>query len=383
MTSGSYGIPKRSVNIPTPGPYNAVYICTRFRVRSRQLIQHADYMRMLNMSVPQIARFIGEHGYAKEIHIVSSSLSDFDRIETAVIENLATSFRSVRTLVAGPIRTLTEWYLLRWDIINVMAILRGKKRGLLASNIRNVLIPAGDLDENALAFLLEAETFEDVIDRLENWVLFPVLTKECGREPGSCLFSRLETRLYQQYYTDLIRNCRSSVPGADLFLTFLMLEIDLNNFRNLLRLRAGNEKFEIQDHLIAGGSVPVSSLLNLYQIQDRETFLEAFSKTRLHPILIDAYRELSTDKGDCTAKADSYICDRWIGRKRPIHEIEMAVTRIRLAHVERVSKHHPFSVLPVLMYLERKKYEVANIRAITRGIEDKIPPDQIQRYIVT
>jgi V/A-type H+-transporting ATPase subunit C len=69
-------------------------------------------------------------------------------------------------------------------------------------------------------------------------------------------------------------------------------------------------------------------------------------------------------------------------KKRPLHEMEMTVTRIRLAHMERVTKHHPFSVLPVLMYLERKKYEVANIRAIARGIEDNIPSDQIRQYLV-
>ena len=63
--------------------------------------------------------------------------------------------------------------------------------------------------------------------------------------------------------------------------------------------------------------------------------------------------------------------------------MEMAVTRLRLSRMEQLSKRHPFSVLPVLVYLERKKYEVFNIRAIVRGIEDGIPPEQIQRYIVT
>ncbi len=335
------------------------------------------------MSVPQIGRFVGEHGYAKEIHVLSGSASDFDRIETAVIENLATSCRSVRALVAGPIRTLTEWYLLRWDITNVMAILRGKKRGLPSGSIRNVLIPAGDLDDSSLAFLLKADSFENVIDRLEDWALHPVLNRECERKAKSCLFSRLETRLYQEYYADVTRNCRSGIPGSDLFLAYLTLEIDLNNFRNLLRLRAGHETTDIQDHLIEGGYVPVRSLLDLHRLQDRDAFLEAFSKTRLHPVLIEAYREFSNNEGDCTAKADSYICDRWTGGKRPIHEIEMAVTRIRLAHLDTVTKHHPFSVLPVIMYLERKKYEIANIRAIARGIEDKIPREQILRYLVT
>ena len=380
-TPGAGIIPGRKLNLKAPGPYNTVYICTRLRVRSRQLLTRDDYLRMLNMSIPQIARFIGEHGYAKEVHIVSGSPMDFDRIETAVIKNLATSFRDVRTLVAGPIQTLTGWFLLRWDITNVMTILRAKKRGLAARSVEDILIPAGDLDMPALNWLSEAGSFEEVIDRLENWTLYPVLTRECTRVPDGCLFSRLETRLYQQYYTDLIRNCKSTIPGAGLFLDYLMLEIDLSNFRNLLRLRAGKGSYDVRDHLIAGGNVPISELVSLSRIEGREAFLEAFARTRLHPLLVEAYEALSSPE-DCVKDADTYVCDRWMERKRPLHEMEMAVTRIRLAHMEKVAKHHPFSVLPVLVYLERKKYEVANIRAIARGIEDKIPPEQIRQYLV-
>lgn len=380
--SEEVGIPKRSRNTKTIGPSNAVYICTRLRIRSRQLIRREDYLRMLNMSVPQIGRFIGEHGYADEMHLLPASSSDFDRIETAVIGNQARSYRRVRALVEGPIGTLTEWFLLRFDILNVMAILRGKRRGLPSESIRKVLIPAGDLSDGALSFLLDAKSFEDVIERLENWALHSVLIRECEQKSPSCLFSRLETRLYQEYYTELIRNCRTGLPGADLFLNYLLLEIDLNNFRNFLRLRAGNESNNIRDHLIKGGSVPVKSLLDIYRIQDREAFLGAFTRTHLHALLIEAYREFS-DEEDCAAKAETFICDQWIGRRRPVHEIEMAVTRIRLEHLEAVTKRHPFSVLPVILYLERKKTEVGNIRTIARGIEDKIPREEIRRYLVT
>ena len=68
--------------------------------------------------------------------------------------------------------------------------------------------------------------------------------------------------------------------------------------------------------------------------------------------------------------------------KGSLREMEMAITGIRLTRIEQLSKRNPFSILPVIMYLERKKYEVFNIRAIVRGIEDGVPAGQIQRYLV-
>jgi V/A-type H+-transporting ATPase subunit C len=50
--------------------------------------------------------------------------------------------------------------------------------------------------------------------------------------------------------------------------------------------------------------------------------------------------------------------------------------------MERMSKRHPFSIHPILVYLEKKKYEVFNLRAIARGKESKLPADKIMKYLV-
>ena len=45
-------------------------------------------------------------------------------------------------------------------------------------------------------------------------------------------------------------------------------------------------------------------------------------------------------------------------------------------------KRYPFSVLPVIVYLEEKKYEVANLRALARGKEAGIPGERLKGYLV-
>ena len=44
-------------------PY--IYVCTRMRVRKAKLLPREEYMRMLNMSLPEITRIIGETEYGR------------------------------------------------------------------------------------------------------------------------------------------------------------------------------------------------------------------------------------------------------------------------------------------------------------------------------
>jgi V/A-type H+-transporting ATPase subunit C len=50
--------------------------------------------------------------------------------------------------------------------------------------------------------------------------------------------------------------------------------------------------------------------------------------------------------------------------------------------MDRMSRRYPFSISPVLVYLERKRYEVYNLRAIARGKAANLAPERIQEYLV-
>ena len=52
---------------------------------------------------------------------------------------------------------------------------------------------------------------------------------------------------------------------------------------------------------------------------------------------------------------------------KPIREIEIELIKVQLEQMEKMAKLNPFSIHPILVYLEKKKYEVFNLRAIARG----------------
>ncbi len=64
--------------------------------------------------------------------------------------------------------------------------------------------------------------------------------------------------------------------------------------------------------------------------------------------------------------------------EKTMRDVEIRLTRVQLDQMERMSKRHPISIHPILVYLEKKKYEVFNLRALARGKESKLPRKKLQ-----
>jgi V/A-type H+-transporting ATPase subunit C len=77
------------------GRASYIYLCTRMRVRKSKLIQRDEYLRMANMSLPEIIRVIEETQYKQEIDELGTSFKGIDLIEVALSWNLAKDRKSV------------------------------------------------------------------------------------------------------------------------------------------------------------------------------------------------------------------------------------------------------------------------------------------------
>ncbi len=363
-------------------PSSYIYVCTRLRTRKAALLARDTYLRMLKMSIPGITRFLGEHGYGAEIHAYARRYHGIDLIEVSLSQNLATTYQGVRAITPGRLLTLTTWYLHRWDIVNVMNILRGLHKNLPRSWIESIAVPAAELSREDLQRTIAAKTIPDAIDSLSGWRLHGTLAREYAGEPEKGRFARVENALYRQYYADLLFDCQTGLRGGRALEEFIRLEIDIVNFKNLLRLRNATVPVGGTAGLIPGGYIPVVDFEKIAGTEDRDTFLRWFENTRIFPLLSGALDSLREPPGPGETEARDFIWERWSQRRRPAHEVEMAVTHARLDRLESKSKMDPFSVLPILVYLERKKYEISNIRAIARGLSFGIPEDEIQKYLV-
>ncbi len=365
----------------TPGSYQ--YVCTRLQVRKTRLYPPEYYARLLQMSLPQMVRAIGEdERYRREVYDRYPTSTDLDQFERALTANLAREYRQVLRMTPGTLHDLTAAYLHRWDIVNVMAILRGKKHGLPRTQIAEGLVPAGDLDRDRLEALIDAPDLDSVVEGLKDWPLYPE-ARTCACQvlpPGE--FARVEDRLYREYYTDLLAAARHGVKGGEAFARYLRFEIDILNMRNLFRLRAGSRIADIEGSMVPGGNIPLEEFARIAGLESREAFVDEFEKTNIIPVATRAMQALRNDPSIGPEQVADLLWSRWEGRRTTVHVVEVAVTRVRLEEMDRLATRHPFTVLPIVSYLEHKRIEVGNLRAVVRGRQFGIPNERIRRYLV-
>ncbi|MEN6341600.1 MAG: V-type ATP synthase subunit C [Methanospirillum sp.] len=364
-----------------PGAFQ--YVCTRLQVRKTRLYPPEYYARLLQMSLPQMVRAIGEdERYRREIYNRYPTSTDLSQLERALTENLAREYREVLKMTPGILHELTAFYLHRWDIVNVMAILRGKKHGLPRARIAEGLVPAGDLDRDRLEALIDAPDLDRVVEELKDWPLYPELRTCTCKEMPPGEFARIEDRLYRQYYLDLLAVARRGIRGGEAFARYLRFEIDILNMRNLFRLRAGSRIADVEGSMVPGGNIPVEEFARIAGIENREAFVDEFEKTNIIPVATRAMQALRNDPAIGPEQVADLLWSRWKEHRTTVHVVEVAVTKVRLEEMDRLATRHPFTVLPIVSYLEHKRIEIGNLRAAVRGRQFGIPDERIRRYLV-
>jgi len=341
-------------------PY--IYVCTRMRMRKAKLLPRDEYMRMLNMSLPEITRIIEETEYKQEIDELGTTFNGIDLIEVALSWNLAKEYQKIQDITPGTLKQFTQAYLRRWDIQNVLTILRGRMQGEKTGKIKEILIPAGSLDKVQLDRLLAGENNDRIIELLKDHRMYPVLAREypIAKESGS--FSRMENELYKDLYAEILTDAKGGIKGGGAFLAYIQLEIDIKNVKTLFRLRADTIQEDARDLFIAGGSLSATDFANLNAIREQNEFVDQLKANVRNDSLHTLLEELKGQKA--------------------MHDIEARLTCVQLEQMERMSKRNPFSIHPILVYLEKKKYEVFNLRALARGKESKLPSERITDYLV-
>ncbi len=341
-------------------PY--IYVCTRMRVRKAKLLPRDEYMRMLNMSLPEITRVIEETQYKQEIDELGTVFKGIDLIEVALSWNLAKEYQKIQDITPGTLKQFTKAYLRRWDIQNVLTILRGKMQGEKPGKIKEILIPAGSLDKDVLDRLLAEESTDRIIDALKGHRMYPVLTREFPAAKEERSFSHMENELYKQFYSEIIAEAESGIKGGQLFLDFIKLDIDVKNVKTLFRLRADSFEEDAREMCILGGVLSAQDFVALNGVHDQGEFVDALKALIRHKPLLALLDEMKGEKA--------------------MRDIEIRLTRVQLEQMEKLSKRHPISIHPILVYLEKKKYEVFNLRALARGKESKLPSEKIADYLV-
>jgi len=324
------------------------YIVARTKVMKSKLLKPEDFRKLLNMSFDEIMRFLEETEYKKEIDEMAYKYTGPRLLDYALFTNLAKTYRKIYSVSFGDAKNLVGQYLRRWDVWNIINILRGKNANLPNDVIEETLVPAGEFSSDYIRTLINKDISE-IVKELEGTPYHDALSKI-----GSAPMNVVEDELWKTYYKTLL-SIKASDFESRIFMNFMRMEIDLKNVKTLLRLKAeGATTEEIIARIIPGG----------YELTEDEA------------------RKLATMTFDEMVKAMEGF---WFWKVSSISDLartEIEFDKIWIETIAKRASNYPLSILPVLQYIVLKKVEVDDLRILGWGKWYGLPNEEIERQMV-
>jgi V/A-type H+-transporting ATPase subunit C len=344
------------------GVSNYEYVSARVRTRRAQLFEADDYRKLVRMGPGEIARFMEESTYGREVNALGARHDGVDLIEYALNHNLARHFDDLLRWADGRLYDRIARYLRKFDAWNVKTVLRGIYTDSDPAEIRDDLIRAGELDDALLDALLEADSVELVVEQLEGTLFGAPLSAALRDYEETNLLVPLENAVDRAYYEQLLAEVGDPDDRATvLYLEFLRAEIDFRNIRNALRLAHSGADIDPAEYFIEGG-----------RLFDRAELARVAGNVDELVVRVrdSVYGDQLGDALDALEGADSLIGFE--------HALEAAL----LSYSRHLSVVYPLSVCPVLAFVLAKEREVDNIRAIARGREAGLSVEDIETELV-
>ena len=343
---------------------NYEYVIARVRSRRASLFDDDDYRKLVRMGTSEIARFMEETEYETEMNALGARYSGSDLVEYALNRNLAKHFDDLLDWSEGALYNYIARYLRKFDAWNIKTVIRGLYSGAELSEIEDDFIRAGEFSEKRIDALRNAGSIEEVVESLDDTIFGDSLAEAFEVYEAEGVLIPLENAIDRAFYQTLLDGLPSN-PERDsatgLYVQFLQAEVDFRNLRNALRLARSGADVDPAEYYIEGGKLfDEQSLAQLTANMDG---------------LVAAVRE--STYGDDLDTALSELEDA-----NNLIDFERALDAALLEYADKLSTRYPLSVCPVLSYILAKEREVDNIRAIARGREAGLGPDEIEQELV-
>ena len=343
---------------------NYEYVIARVRSRRASLFDDDDYRKMVRMGTSEIARFMEETEYEAEMNALGARHSGVDLIEYALNRNLAKHFEDLLQWSEGALYDYVARYLRKFDAWNVKTVVRGLYADAESTDVEDDLIRAGEFSEQRIDQLLNADSIEAVVELLDDTIFGDSLAEAYEVYEAEHVLVPLENAVDRAFYETLLDGLPSN-PEIDsptgLYVEFLRSEVDFRNLRNALRLARSGADVDPTAYYIDGGT--------LFDEQSLAQLSANFDGL-VAAVRDSAYGEDLDQALNALESADNLI------------EFERALDAALLEYADTLSSRYPMSVCQVLSYVLAKEREVDNIRAIARGREAGLGPDEIEQELV-
>ncbi len=330
---------------------NYSYVVARVRSRKKFLLDEDDYQNLVRMGTNEIARFMEETEYEKEINELGARYSGSDLIERALYRNISRHFSDLLGWCEGELEDMVSNYLRRYDSWNIKTALRGIYTDSTDEEIRRDFIPAGVIDEKRL---LGHQEIEELIEELLDTIFGEPLNNSYMDFEETGLLTPLENAVSKTFYENIIKEQKQQgqAEPKQAYYEQITSEIDLLNIRNALR---ASESIPIEDYFVEGGTLT------------KEEINQAIQNTEaLEDILVEYGAEDIAQE---------------IRETGSLSKFDSKMDEILIEYGRKMSNKYPLSIAPIFSYILSKENEIKRIRAIAHGKEYGLSTEEIEEMI--
>lgn len=335
-----------------------IYGNTRLRARKAAFLGSRDYEALTGRDVDGIAEALAATAYRPEIEAMLAGGGGRRRLHEALNRNLGRTLEELRAFYSGPARTLVDLLLERYDLHNLLVLLRGLLRGRPPEELVAALVPIGALGGAAAHEIARQQDQAAAVDLLVGWRLpSPELARTLARawpeyERTEDL-AALELALATEHARALVDDLAEAGPEAEPLRQLIAREHDATNALVVLRLRSALDRDELAElppppepgRFLAGGTIA-------------EAALDAALR---QPTRTDAAARLATEarRADWRAPLEQFAA----GGDLPLLQRELELRRVRWA-VGLFLSGDPLGLDVPVAYATAKENEVRNLRLL-------------------
>ncbi len=337
------------------------YTYVRTAVMRSLLFRKLDYHKMLKMSSAEIAKFLQEAHYRKEISALALKYHGEELLEKAVSLNLGNTFRKLIVISREPLASFIGKYAMRKDVDDLKTILRGKFTSSQPQEIINALTLAGFSEPETMHALARKNTIAEVIR--ENGLFSPErLAKALNDALEKKTMEPLEWQLDFEYYREVF----SFVKGLEdnNAVSFLYSEVEVANIMRLLRMKkAGIPGGSIKEHILLTGRPSIDRKMErLMQKESLDGVIAELANT--------GYKDAAA-KGVARLKETGSLVHLEIELNKHLYNTYIHSSHRRLMSTD-----------TILAFMFAKEMEARNIRILVKGKQLKLPDDFIESQMV-
>ncbi|MGA2765573.1 MAG: V-type ATPase subunit [Spirochaetia bacterium] len=345
------------------------YLNARVRAMGAELFSRELFEQMLGTdsgTLPMDALLASPYG-----GVLRESLAEhagIAAIERALRRDLVRCFSRVRSMAPPGARALLDTQLARWDLQNVLAVLRGVSARAAAREITAALLPAGAFPEAQLADLAASPDPVSLARKLATWN-YPF-----AFELHDALLARRgppEKRMFAAYFRWALSVEASSAEDRRIVRSLVTRQIDLANIKSALQVvhsrgskdapaRAAAQSQPVE--WIPGGLLKKRFLERLAGSPNLEAAFGALDETYFAPAI---------EKGILA-----------YGESRSLGVMERFLEELVIQAGCRLYRGDLLSIAVPVGYLWKKYNETVNLRALCRGIAAHVPANTIRKELL-